>query len=376
MPPKPRIIAFYLPQFHPIPENDKWWGKGFTEWTNVAKAKPLFWGHNQPKIPADLGFYDLRVPEVREAQAQLARETGIEGFCYWHYWFGNGKQLLERPFKEVLESGRPDFPFCLGWANEDWKAKTWGAKKGKDIILIKQTYPGKQDIIDHFYLLLKAFNDKRYIRIDDMPVFLIYKPNFLPDSEDFIEIWKELAQSNGLKGIYFIAYAQKKHGLNKVYFDSLLDTGYDAVYTNRVENAFSYDKQRVESYIKHIYYDIIQSPHRFNFNKLLYQVVSSEDKEEKYFPGIISGWDHTPRSGRRGRVSVNFNKRNWAEHIRSVFEIVKEKPCEYQIIFLKSWNEWGEGNYVEPDYHDGNMKLEILKEALLNYNRSLEELSN
>lgn len=149
---KARVIALYLPQFHPIPENDAWWGKGFTEWTNVAKAKPLFKGHYQPHIPADLGFYDLRLPEVREAQAELAREAGIEGFCYWHYWFGNGRRLLERPFNEVLESGKPDFPFCLAWANHSWSSNSW--KKGfalqKNTLLLEQTYPGEQDYIDHF----------------------------------------------------------------------------------------------------------------------------------------------------------------------------------------------------------------------------------
>jgi hypothetical protein len=366
---KPRIIAFYLPQFHPIPENDQWWGKGFTEWTNVAKAKPLFWGHKQPKIPADLGFYDLRLPEVREAQAQLARDAGIEGFCYWHYWFGNGKQLLERPFREVVESGKPDFPFCLGWANEDWKAKTWGAKGGKDVILIKQTYPGKQDIIDHFNLLLKAFKDKRYIKVNDMPLFLIYKPNFLPDTRNFIEIWKNLARANGLKGIFFVAHAQTKlYRINKIHPESLLDTGYDAVYTNRVEYAVFYDRKRLMSYIKYLYHGITHSPHRFNFNKCLRQIASDDDRNQNYFPGIISGWDHTPRSGRRGRVIVNFTEKNWAEHIKSVCDVVKEKNCEYQVIFLKSWNEWGEGNYVEPDYNDGNMKLNVLKRILSGYN--------
>ena len=126
---KARVIALYLPQFHPVPENDKFWGKGFTEWTNVAKAKPLFRGHNQPRIPADLGFYDLRLPEISEAQAELAKEAGIEGFCYWHYWFGNGKQVLDMPFERTVNSGKPDFPFCLGWANHDWTTKTW--EKGK-----------------------------------------------------------------------------------------------------------------------------------------------------------------------------------------------------------------------------------------------------
>lgn len=162
-----RFIAFYLPQYHIIPENNEWWGPGFTEWTSVARAKPLFRGHKQPHIPADLGFYDLRVPETREAQAQLAKEAGVEGFCYWHYWFGNGKRLLERPFTEVVSSGKPDFPFCLAWANHSWYKKQWDLKaKGKDILLIEQKYPGVKDYEDHFYALLEAFKDKRYIKVN------------------------------------------------------------------------------------------------------------------------------------------------------------------------------------------------------------------
>lgn len=159
---KARVLALYLPQYHPVPENDMWWGKGFTEWSNVTKAKPLFRGHYQPKLPTDLGFYDLRLPEVREEQAKLAKEAGIEGFIYWHYWFGNGKRLLERPFNEVLESGKPDFPFALAWANHTWSTKTWKsaigetAKKG---VIMEQTYPGIEDYTEHFYYALKAFKD-------------------------------------------------------------------------------------------------------------------------------------------------------------------------------------------------------------------------
>ena len=200
---KARVIAFYLPQFHPIPENDEWWGKGFTEWTNVGKAKPLFKGHYQPRVPADLGYYDLRLPEVREAQAEMAREAGIEGFCYWHYWFGNGKMLLERPFQEVLQSGNPNFPFCLGWANHSWKTGTW-KRDGSNHMIVEQKYLGEGDYRKHFEYVLSAFQDKRYITIDGKPIFVIFDPYDLP--KDFIRLWRQFAVEYGLSGIHFVAY--------------------------------------------------------------------------------------------------------------------------------------------------------------------------
>jgi lipopolysaccharide biosynthesis protein len=170
MTPRPRIIALYLPQYHPIPENDAWWGKGFTEWTNTAKARPLFRGHYQPHVPADLGFYDLRVPETRLAQATMAREYGIEGFCYYHYWFA-GTRLIERPFNEVLASGQPDFPFCLCWANQTWTGAWHGLMNQ---ILIEQTYPGTDDHRRHFDTLLPAFLDRRYMTVDGKPIFVFF----------------------------------------------------------------------------------------------------------------------------------------------------------------------------------------------------------
>jgi lipopolysaccharide biosynthesis protein len=157
-----RAIALYLPQFHPIPENDEWWGPGFTEWTNVTRARPLFRGHVQPHLPADLGFYDLRLAEVRDAQAELARAHGIEAFCYWHYWFGDGRRILERPFQEVLDSGAPAIKFCLGWANESWTG-IW--HNAQDRVLVEQRYPGKEDTDAHFTALVPAFRDQRYLAL-------------------------------------------------------------------------------------------------------------------------------------------------------------------------------------------------------------------
>jgi hypothetical protein len=188
-----RLIAFYLPQFHPIPENDDWWGKGFTEWRNVVQAKPLFPGHYQPHLPADLGFYDLRVPETRQAQADLAREYGIHGFCYYHYWF-KGRRLLERPFNEVLTSGQPDFPFCLCWANESW-TRAWDGQSG--VILMKQEY-SEEDDYQHIRWLSNVFRDKRYIRYEGKPLFLVYRVRDLPNPLQTTEIWRNEARRAGI----------------------------------------------------------------------------------------------------------------------------------------------------------------------------------
>ena len=215
---KARLLAFYLPQFHPIPENNSWWGPGFTEWTNVAKAKPLFKGHHQPNIPADLGFYDLRLSEVRAAQADMARKYGIEGFCYWHYWFGNGRRILERPFVEVLQSGEPDFPFCLAWANQSWSGVWHGNPKN---ILIQQIYPGPDDEIAHFKAVLPAFRDKRYVRVEGKPLFVVYDPANLPNPASFIGHWRALAAQAELPGLFFVAMTNDFNNLSYSQFDAI-----------------------------------------------------------------------------------------------------------------------------------------------------------
>ncbi|HLM96290.1 MAG TPA: glycoside hydrolase family 99-like domain-containing protein, partial [Acidimicrobiales bacterium] len=194
---KPKALAFYLPQYHPIPENDEWWGKGFTEWHNVTKARPLFPGHYQPQLPGELGYYDLRVPEVRIAQAELAQEHGVHGFVYYHYWF-HGRRLLERPFEEVLASGVPDFPFALCWANEEW-TRGWDSQTGH--VLVRQEFSEKDDRA-HIRDLLRAFKDPRYITIDGRPLMLIYRPTLIPDLVRTSEIWRSEVQRAGFPDLY------------------------------------------------------------------------------------------------------------------------------------------------------------------------------
>lgn len=380
---KARVIAYYLPQFHPIPENDKYWGKGFTEWTNVAKAKPLFKGHYQPRIPADLGFYDLRLPEVREQQAQMAREAGIEGFCYWHYWFGNGKRLLQRPFNEVLQSGKPDFPFCLAWANHSWKTSTW-ENGGKDRMIVEQRYLGEEDYTMHFQEVLPAFRDKRYITIEGKPLFAIFDPYNFRDVSNFIKTWQRLAKENGLKGIYFIAICNSTSTLQRnadgtlkrvtpnlqsserVYND-LLNLGFDGINSfgkSRAEMLCMGKYMRIVKKLLHQYLPFLPT-HCINYEKITQHFFAPEDSWQNVYPSIFPQWDRTPRAGNSEGVYVNATPTSFKKHIQDALNVIKNKNVEHQILFLRSWNEWGEGNYVEPDLKYGHTFLDAIKETIV-----------
>lgn len=358
---KARVIAMYLPQYHPIPENDKVWGKGFTEWTNVVQARPMFKGHYQPRIPADLGFYDLRLPEVREEQAKLAREAGIEGFMYWHYWFGNNRMLLERPFREVLSSGKPDFPFCLGWANHSWSTKTWikGSALAKSQMIMEQLYPGKSDWDCHFNYCLPAFRDKRYIKVDGKPVFTIFAPLDIPDVKNFIDYWRSLALKNGLKGIHFVGL---KYG--NVTVEELLSLGFDAVNNRNMANAMR--KLDGNRYLTAIKFKLRKYgfTHRYNFSSLEKVLLTKEDAYENVYPTIISGFDRTARSGKDATVLFNCNPETFKEHVKNTINCVQNKDYEHKIVYLMSWNEWGEGNYMEPDLKYGHGFLNALRDIL------------
>lgn len=346
------LIAYYLPQFHPIPENDTWWGKGFTEWTNTAKAKPLFPGHYQPHVPADLGFYDLRCPETRIAQAKLARDFGVEAFCYYHYWFGDGKRLLERPLNEVLESGEPDFPFCLCWANESWTG-VWHGTPNR--VLIQQTYPGKRDYERHFQALLPAFLDKRYVRIENKPLFLVYSPRELPDSREFTDLWRELAVREGLPGIYFVGVENEPWKAE--------ENGFDGATVRVLHHAQKSEKNRWIARARHHYRKGLQRPTRlFSYENAAAEFVLAECEKTRTYPSAVPNWDNTPRSGRRGLVLHGSTPELFRKHLRAVLQQIQHKPVEHRIVFLKSWNEWAEGNHLEPDLKFGTKYLEVVRE--------------
>jgi len=366
---KVRVIAMYLPQFHPIPENDKWWGKGFTEWTNVAMAKPLFKGHYQPRVPADLGFYDLRLTEVREAQAEMAKNAGIEGFMYWHYWFGNGRQLLERPFNEVLASGKPDYPFCIGWANHSWSRKTWTAKfkVGLSTMLLEQTYPGDDDYKQHFYRLLPAFKDNRYITVDGKPFFLIYNTLDIPDIKHFIDLWQSLAVKNGLPGIHFVGNILGHIAEGKK--DEIINCGVDSVVLSNLCYAEGRCVSVIGIYWKKFKTRILKmGSERYNYRDIIKYIHNDYEKLDNVYPVVIPQLDRTPRAGQEAIILTNSTPELFKKYIQETVDIVKEKSEEHRIIIVNSWNEWGEGNYLEPDVKFGHGYLDALKEVLVSNN--------
>ena len=341
------VLAHYLPQFHPIPENDQWWGKGFTEWTNVAKARPLFHGHVQPHLPGELGFYDLRVPEVRDAQAALAVNHGVTGFCYWHYWFA-GRRLLQRPLEEVVGSGSPDFPFCVAWANQTWSGIWHGAPES---VLIEQTYPGLDDDERHFSYLQAAFEDPRYVMIDGRPVFFVYNPDDIPEPARFVERWQKMTHAAGYGGLYLVA------GLGELHYHTHAEDGFDAAVYYQFpfgQNTASRNRERMRAR------GLTRGPKRFPYRSVFAEPPAK--LQGPVFPCVYPNWDNTPRSGRRGVVATGSTPERFGAQVRRALEIAATNS--QQVLMIKSWNEWAEGNYLEPDAEYGRARLEALATEL------------
>ena len=350
--PLARLIAFYLPQFHPIPENDEWWGKGFTEWTNTAKAKPMFRGHYQPHVPADLGFYDLRVPETRIAQASLAREYGIEAFCYYHYWFA-GRRIIERPFNEVLRSGQPDFPFCLCWANQTWSGIWHGAPKR---VLIEQTYPGFDDHRAHFEVLLEAFRDPRYVRVGGKPLFLVFRPFDVPDIGKVTAFWRELAVKAGLEGLHLVGIRAHPTDWRPT------DDGFDAMSTNGLPEPRPWVSRRTPfKWLKRRFDDMAGKPTIYEYEKMIPDLLPKKIPGIVNYPCLVPNWDNSPRSGKNGFVLHGSSPDLFRVHVRQALDFVRGTPREHNLVFIKSWNEWAEGNHLEPDLRFGHGYLEVIR---------------
>lgn len=353
-------IAIYLPQFHPIPENDEWWGKGFTEWTNVSKAKPLFKNHYQPHLPSDLGFYDLRLAEIREEQAQLAKDHGIYGFCYYHYWF-NGKRLLDRPFQEVFDSGKPDFPFMLCWANETW-SRTWmGSEKE---ILLKQTYSFEDDYI-HGKYLAKVFADERYIKHNGRPVFIIYRPKNFPDITATLTVFRDICiKTNGVNP-YFVASNSHLAGDGKKEINNM---GFDAVFNFRPQlgalpeafkDDFSYTRL-MRNFLKHGLADGTRKLYSYEEALKLMEVIEPETFEN-IMPCVFVGWDNTPRRNKKGIIIYNNTGELFEKELKRVKNKMLASPNSEKFLFINAWNEWAEGNHLEPDQKHKDTHLQAIK---------------
>lgn len=363
---KPTVIAFYLPQYHPIKENDEWFGKGFTEWTNVGKAKPLFKEHDQPRVPADLGYYDLRLPEVRAAQAELAKEAGITGFCYYHYWFGNGRTIMDYPLQEVVRLGEPDFPFCLCWANHNWYKKEWNSStNGLDQkLLFEMQYLGVDDMTAQFNHLLPAFKDKRYMRIDGRLVYIILDITALPDIDLFKKTWNGLAKLNGLPEFYFLAYTSKLEHLDREDFQDCEATALSLI-TNII---FKQKYSKLNDYRNAIKVKLSKLLNRplevHTYKKAMKYLLDPVCKRENVIPVVFPNWDWSPRRGVGGLILKDAKPEYFKEHVIKALEMIKDKPTDKQILIVKSWNEWGECNYMEPDLKYGHGYINALREAL------------
>ncbi len=341
----PRLIAFHLPQFHTIPENDEWWGKGFTEWTNVTKAQPLFDGHYQPHVPSDLGYYDLSDPSSLNAQAALAQEYGIHGFCFYHYWF-NGKLLLETPLHQMLKSGEPDFPFCLCWANEDW-TRAWDGRSGET--LISQNYSDADDI-RHFHYLLNFFEDKRYIRINGKPLFLVYRANRLPSPLKTTTIWRDFARKSGLGEIYLC----RVESFSDEHTDPVA-LGFDAAIEFQPDWRELGQKLENPAYGTHRVYD---------YSTVVEKMCKKPGVSYTRYPCVTPAWDNSPRRKSDAVIFINSSPAVYQRWLRHAVNTVQHLPPDERLVFVNAWNEWGEGNHLEPDQKFGRSYLEVTRAAL------------
>lgn len=351
--PLARLIALYLPQYYPTPENDEWWGKGYTEWAAVARAKPLFVGHHQPNLPGELGFYDLRVPETRVAQSELAKAHGIEAFCYWHYWFA-GRLLLDRPFSEVLRSAEPHFPFCLAWANQSWTG-VWHGLPNK--VLMQQTYPGAPDHEAHFLSLVEAFSDDRYLLVDGKPLFVIFKPFELPDAKRTLDSWRGLAHTAGLKGLFLVGQSSGGRDLRELGFDGSF--GADMALLRRWAR-----RHQPLARLGWLRKSRLGRPAVCSYRSSQTLMAREFTNSAYTYPCVVPNWDNTPRVGTEGLVLQNPEPFVFQDLVRRAVNRVSGYSPSERLVFVKSWNEWGEGNYLEPDVRFGRGYLEAIRDEI------------
>lgn len=343
-----RLIAFYLTQFHPIPENDEWWGKGFTEWTNATKSQPLFRGHYQPHLPTDLGYYDLRVRQTRHEQIAMAKSNGIDGFCYYYYWF-SGRRLLEKPLEDMLADPESDMPFCLCWANENWNRR-WDAQE--DELLIAQRYQQNDDR-DFIISLEPYLRDRRYIRVNGAPLIIVYRPQHLPDARNTIEVWREYCRSSGIGEIH-MACALTHSNWNYQQFG--FDSGVEFPPHNIVCENLAPQLQFYSDY--HGYCPDFRDVAELYLSR-------PRAKGESVFRGVLPSWDNSARRGTNGTVILNGTPDNYEFWLSSTIDrTLDERPGrDERLVFVNAWNEWAEGCHLEPDRKHGYAFLEATRRA-------------
>jgi len=369
-----RAIAFHLPQFHPIPENDEWWGKGFTEWINVVKATPRLPGHYQPHLPADLGFYDLRLPEARAAQAALAASYGIYGFCYYHYWF-DGRQVLERPVNEILKSGEPDFPFCLCWANENWTRRWDGLN---DEILLEQRYSEADDLA-HIRALIPFFLDRRYIRVLDRPFVAVYQTSKLPDPQRTTDLWRREAERSGLKGL-FLVRVESHDGPGdprSIGFDCSLqfEPQWASLRNSRIFRRRWWHRQKLRTGERAFHENRI-----FEYEAMITRALAEPLPAYPQIPCVCPGWDNSARRKTGATIYINSTPQLYERWLREIVHRQAARMaadgnsgiCPESLVFINAWNEWAEGNHLEPDQRWGRAYLEATRRVLISQPSSLD----
>lgn len=370
-----KVIAFYLPQFHEIPENNEWWGKGFTEWVNVKKAKPLFEGHRQPRVPKDNNYYDLSDVNVMRWQASLAKEYGLYGFCYYHYWF-NGHMLLQKPLENMLNDKKVDIPFCICWANEHW-TNAWVSRENK--VLIEQSYGEKKEWKEHYDYLSKFFHDDRYIKEDNKPMIVIYRPDIVDCMEQMMDYWQELAKEDGFDGLVF-AYQSMSYDYLDYHRGDKFD--YDIEYQPGYARAFM--KNNKPDFLRKIFRKCMSYSYKLGLNikettklsKYDYKqvwdyIIDTPPISEKSIACAFVDWDNTPRRGNGGAVFEGMTPDLFESYLQKL--IVKSKEqYKKDYMFIFAWNEWAEGGYLEPDEENGFRNLEAIRNALINTGEFIE----
>lgn len=364
-----KLLAYYLPQFHEIPENNKFWGKGFTEWTNVRKAKPLYQNHYQPRVPYQENYYDLSNPQVMIEQMKLARKYGIYGFCFYHYWFGNGKVLLDKPLENILKTPEADLPFCISWANEDW-VKTWHGAGGENRLLIKLEYGQEDEWNRHIEWLLRFFKDDRYIKKDNKPVLLLYNASIIPNRNKMLALWDKRVKEEGFDGLWIVA-------MKRLETDNTRLTGVSANVSfeprcakmQMIQSSNCWFRYKIKNgeklskipILRHIIYA------RFDYDEANQIIINRKHKKNEY-RGVFTDYDDTPRRTKWAHMYKGATPAKFQKYLEANIQKSIEEGNEF--LFINAWNEWGEGAYLEPDERYGYAYLNAVKRVVQKYRKS------